>query len=212
LGCVNVHGSLLPAYRGAAPVQRAIMAGEKTVGVTTMYMDETMDTGDIILQQSLELTDDDDYGSALDRLACIGGELLLETLEQIEWGTAPRIPQDDALATYAPPLTREDELIKWEMNSQNIKDQIRGLSPHPGAYTWWREEKIKIFKARVNNDCPAGLPGEVVRVKPREGFVVGTGQGGLMILELQREGKKRISAADFILGSNLREGDRLGRW
>ena len=108
LGCINVHGSLLPAYRGAAPVQRALMAGEKMVGVTTMYMDKTMDTGDIILQRAIDLTGDEDYGETIHRLSGIGADLLLETLEQVEWGINPRIPQDHSRATYAPPLTAED--------------------------------------------------------------------------------------------------------
>jgi len=210
LGCINVHGSLLPAYRGAAPVQRALMAGEKMVGVTTMYMDKTMDTGDIILQRAIDLTGDEDYGETIHRLSGIGADLLLETLEQVEWGINPRIPQDHSRATYAPPLTAEDELIKWEMKSRNIRDQIRGLSPEPGAYTWLNGDKLKIFKAQVVETETAGLPGEVVRLMPDEGFVVKAGQGALLVLEVQRAGRKRISAAEFLRGSRLREGDRLG--
>lgn len=209
LGCINVHGSLLPAYRGAAPIQRALMAGERTVGVTTMYMDKTMDTGDIILQKAVDLDGDEDCGETLPTLAEAGAQLLLETLEQIEWGIAPRIPQDNDQATYAPPLKREDELIKWEMNSQNIKDQIRGLSPNPGAYTWWKDAKLKIFKAQTVEKVAPGLPGEVVKIIPHQGFVVRTGKGGLMVLEVQKPGKKRILASNFLMGSDLREGDRL---
>ncbi len=210
LGCINLHGSLLPAYRGAAPIQRALMAGEKTVGVTTMYMDKTMDTGDIILQRAIDLTGDEDYGETSQRLSEIGADLLLETLEQVEWGINPRIPQDHSQATYAPPLTAEDELIKWEMKSQNIRDQIRGLSPEPGAYTRLNGDKLKIFKAQAVETETAGQPGEVIKVIPNEGFVVKAGQGALLVLEVQRAGKKRISAAEFLRGSRLREGDRLG--
>ncbi|MGE5544650.1 MAG: methionyl-tRNA formyltransferase, partial [Bacillota bacterium] len=210
LGCINVHGSLLPAYRGAAPVQRALMAGEKTVGVTTMYMDKSMDTGDIILQSAIDLEGDEDYGDTIVRLANIGGELLLETLEQVEWGINPRIPQDNSRATYAPPLTAGDELIKWEMRSKNIKDQIRGLSPDPGAYTWFRGEKLKIFKAETVEEEGTGLPGEVIRLIPHQGFVVATGQGGLLVLEVQKAGKKRIPAAEFLRGRKVRDGDGLG--
>jgi methionyl-tRNA formyltransferase len=209
-GCINVHGSILPAYRGAAPVQRAIMAGEKTVGVSTMYMDKSMDTGDVSLQQTIELDGDEDYGETILRLSRVGADLLLETLEQIEWGINPRKPQDNAHATYAPPLTAEDELIKWEMNSQNIKNQIRGLSPDPGAYTRLNGDKLKIFKAQTVENV-SGLPGEVISIVPHQGFVVGTGRGGLLVLEVQKAGKRRISAADFLKGSKLREGDRLGR-
>jgi methionyl-tRNA formyltransferase len=210
LGCVNVHGSLLPGYRGAAPVQRALMAGEKTVGVTTMHMDKSMDTGDIILQKAVSLNGDEDYGDTILTLADVGAQLLLETLEQMEWGIAPRISQDNRQATYASPLTRDDELIKWEMNSQNIRDQIRGLSPNPGAYTWWRDNKLKIFKARIFDEILPGVPGEVVRIMPHQGFVVRTGDGLLMVSEIQKQGKKRILASEFLMGSNLREGDLLG--
>jgi len=210
LGCINLHGSLLPAYRGAAPIQRALMAGETTVGVTTMYMDKTMDTGDIILQRAIDLTGDEDYGEISGRLSEIGADLLLETLEQVEWGINPRVPQDHSQATYAPPLTAEDELIKWEMKSRNIRDQIRGLSPEPGAYTWLNGDKLKIFKAQTVETENAGQPGEIVKVIPNEGFVVSAGQGALLVLEVQKAGKKRISAAEFLRGSRLREGDRLG--
>lgn len=210
LGCINVHGSLLPAYRGAAPVQRALMAGDKTVGVTTMYMDKSMDTGDIILQRAIDLEGDEDYGDTILRLSHIGAELLLETLEQVEWGINPRIHQDNAHATYAPPLTAGDELIKWEMRSQSIRDQIRGLSPEPGAYTWLNHDKLKIFRAQTIDEDAAGLPGEVLRIIPHKGFVVATGQGGLLVLEVQKAGRKRIPADEFLRGNKLREGDRLG--
>ncbi|NMB32815.1 MAG: methionyl-tRNA formyltransferase [Clostridium sp.] len=212
LGCINVHGSLLPPYRGAAPVQRALMAGETTVGVSTMYMDKNMDTGDIILQEKINLDGDEDYGETIATLAEVGAKLLLETLVQIEKGIAPRQPQDDSLATYAPPLTRADELIKWDTNNQNIRNQIRGLSPQPGAYTWWNKEKLKIFKTQIVDEVSPGLPGEVTKIVPDQGFVVRTGKGALMILEVQKQGKRRMLASEFLRGNDLREGDRLGRW
>lgn len=211
LGCINVHGSLLPAYRGAAPVQRALMAGEKKVGVTTMYMDKSMDTGDMILQKAIDLSGDEDYGETILRLSQYGADLLLDTLDQIEWGINPRKAQDEAHATYAPPLTAESELIKWDMSSKSIKNQIRGLSPDPGAYTWYNGDKLKIFKAQTVEMDVSGVPGEVISLIPQQGFVVKTGQGGLLVLEVQKPGKKRISAGDFLKGSTLQEGDRLGR-
>ncbi len=176
-----------------------------------MYMDKSMDTGDIILQQAIMLEGDEDYGETILRLSEIGADLLLETLDQVEWGINPRKPQDNAHATYAPPLTAEEELIKWEMNSQNIKNQIRGLAPDPGAYTWINGDKLKIFKADIVEPEVSGLPGEVISIIPHQGFVVATGQGGLLVLEVQKAGKKRIPAVDFLKGSKLQEGDRLGR-
>lgn len=209
-GCINVHGSLLPAYRGSAPVQRSIMAGEKTVGVTTMYLDKSMDTGDIILQKAITLADDNDSGETMRILADEGADLLLDTLDQIEWGIASRVVQNHEMATYAPPLTREDELIKWDSTATSIMNQIRGLAPAPGAYTRWNDMKLKIFKAQVVATDKAGSPGEVVEAIPGQGFVVQTGQGGLLILEVQREGKNKIGGGDFLKGSNLAPGSILG--
>lgn len=208
-GCVNLHGSLLPYYRGAAPIQRAIMAGETKVGVTTMYMDRNMDTGDIILQKEVELNGDEDYGEVSALLAETGAVLLQETLEQISWGTAPRVPQNHALATYAPPLTKEDEWIQWSLPARDIKNQIRGLSPQPGASTHWRKEVLKIYRAQVV-DLKDANPGEIIEIRPDEGFVVSTGENGLLVQEVQRPGKKRISAAEFIRGSRLQPGEFLG--
>ncbi len=209
-GCVNVHGSLLPAYRGAAPIQRSIMAGDRVVGVTTMYMDRGMDTGDIILSDSLSLTGDEDYGMVASLLADQGAELLLKTLDLIEKDSAPRHPQDETRASYAPPLTGEDELIKWNEDSRAIRAQILGLSPVPGAYTWWQRSKLKIFRAEVVTGIEAGRAGEVVRIIPGRGFIVRTGLGGLLVLEVQKPGKKRIAAGDFLKGSLVALGDILG--
>ncbi|MGE5371871.1 MAG: methionyl-tRNA formyltransferase [Solirubrobacterales bacterium] len=211
LGCINLHGSLLPAYRGAAPVQRAIMAGEPMVGVTTMHMDRTMDTGDIILRRSVQLVGDEDHGQVAEVLSRDGAALMLDTLDQLEWGTAPRIPQDHTQATYAPPLGRDDEMIDWTRPARDLMNQIRGLSPAPGAFTGWRGGKLKLFKTRVieSDGGKSGEPGEIVEVGP-EGFTVSAGSGRLLVLELQREGKKRGSAADFLMGSRLAVGERLG--
>ncbi|MGE5416928.1 MAG: methionyl-tRNA formyltransferase [Acidobacteriota bacterium] len=209
LGCINVHGSLLPKYRGAAPIQRSLMAGEEIVGVTTMYMDKTMDTGDMILQRSITLGGSENYGEVACSLSDIGSDLLLETLEQLEWRTAPRIPQDHDQATYAPPLSREDELIKWEMSAHMIMNQIRGLSPSPGAYSRWRDTKLKVFKGRAVGS-KTGAPGEIVDILPDTGFIVSTGDGGLLVTEVQREGKNKINAGEFLKGSNLKLNEFFG--
>lgn len=209
LGCVNLHGSLLPAYRGAAPIQRSLMEGEETVGVTTILMDENMDTGDILLQKKTKLQGDEDYGETSRRLALEGADLLLETLEQMEWGSIPRVRQSNELATYAPPLTRGDELIKWDLDNGKIRNQIRGLAPTPAAYTRWRKTKLKIYRAGcVPSD--GGVPGEVTAIIPGEGFVVQTGNGGLLVQEIQREGKNRMSAGEFLKGTGLKPGELLG--
>ncbi|MGE5405003.1 MAG: methionyl-tRNA formyltransferase [Candidatus Saccharibacteria bacterium] len=209
LGCINVHGSLLPKYRGAAPIQRSLMAGEEIIGVTTMYMDKTMDTGDMILQRSISLVGNENYGEIAVTLADIGSDLLLETLEQLEWRTAPRIPQNHGEATYAPPLAREDELIRWEMPARTIMNQIRGLSPSPGAYSRWRETKLKIFRAQAVAG-KKGAPGEITDILPGTGFIVGTGDGALLVMEVQREGKNKIDAGEFLKGSNLKLHEFFG--
>lgn len=210
-GSVNLHGSLLPRYRGPAPIQRAIMAGEKTVGVTTIYMDETMDGGDIILQKKVEISDDATFGEVYRELSEVGGDLLLETVEQIEWGTAPRIPQDHSQATYAPFIRPEDEIIDWNRDAREIFNQIRALNPQPGASTKLGGVRLKIFKARVMEEEEPGIcPGQVVKVLPEEGFVVQTGKGRLLVLELQREGKRRLPAAEFIKGYPVKPGVVLG--
>lgn len=209
LGCINLHGSLLPAYRGAAPIQRAIMAGEKVVGVTTMYMDEGMDTGDLILSQAVELRGDEDYQQVAAMLSEIGANLLLETLEQVEWGIAPRIPQDNSKASYAPPLKADDELIVWERDSLAICNQVRALCPQPGSYTWWEGRKLKIFRARPVS-VSGEEPGIVVDIIPGEGFVVAARDGGVLVTEVQREGSKRMAASEFLKGAKLKPGDVLG--
>lgn len=209
LGCINLHGSILPYYRGAAPIQRAIMAGEPVVGVTTMYMDRTMDTGDMILRREMTLSGEEDYGQVSNQLADLGAGLMLETLEQLEWNSAPRVPQNHDLATYAPPLTREDERLTWQRTSRELKNTIRGLSPAPGAFTWLNGVKLKIFKADIDHDAPQGIPGQIAAVMPGQGFLVNTGDSALLITELQREGKNRTMASDFLKGFRLQVGDML---
>ena len=169
-----------------------------------------MDTGDIILQKQAAILPDTTCGELAQKLSDLGAELLLETVDQIQWGIAPRIPQDDELATYAPFIKPEDEIIDWSRTAVQIHNQIRGLNPRPGAYTRADDVKIKVFQSRIiENDVQGSIPGEVTEVN-EEGFTVQTGQGNLLILEVQRAGKKRMSAEQFLKGFDMIPGLRLG--
>ena len=209
MGTINLHGSLLPFYRGAAPIQRAIMAGEKETGVTTFFIKKKVDTGNILLQDSLKIGENEDFGSVHDRLSRLGGDLLLETVGKIESGNIEERMQDDSLATNAPKITASDLNINWSNSAKSINDQVRGLSPFPGASTKLMNKKIKIFKSEVEDEIPDKFsPGEVASAE-NEFFTVSTGKGGLKILELQREGKNRIKCADFLRGMNVSVGEKL---
>lgn len=208
LGCINVHGSLLPHYRGAAPIQRAIMAGERLTGVTTMFMNTGLDSGDIILQTPIEIDNEMDFGQVHDLLAQAGSDLLLDTMAVLASGSSPRRKQDEQRSSYAPRLTREEELIDWSADAVTIKNKIRALSPQPGAYSSLRGQRFKIFSARVLNQDSGFRPGEIIEIG-FDGFAVQTGQGVLEILEVQKEGKKRISSHDFMKGFHLEPGEVL---
>lgn len=208
LGCINVHASLLPRYRGAAPIQRAIMNGEKTSGVTTMFMDEGLDTGDIILQLPVTIEDDYDHGCLETILAEKGAELLIETIDQIEKGTAPRIQQDNELACYASQITSEDERIDWSQSAISIHNRIRALSPDPGASFSLNGYKIKVFRSKIQDSGESGEVASIVAVG-KDSFKVQSGQGVIEILEVQKQGKRRMSARDFLQGNRLKPGTIL---
>ena len=209
MGTINLHGSLLPFYRGAAPIQRAIMAGEKETGVTTFFIKKTVDTGNILLQDSLKIDENEDFGSVHDRLSELGGDLLLETVKGVNSGNIEERKQDDSLATKAPKINASDLNINWNDSAKSIHDQVRGLSPFPGLSTKLMNKKIKIFKSEVEEEIPAKFsPGEVASVE-KDYFTVATGKGGLRILELQREGKNRIKCADFLRGMDVSVGEML---
>ena len=209
MGTLNLHGSLLPLYRGAAPIQRAIMAGEKETGVTTFFIKKTVDTGNILLQDSLKIDENEDFGSVHDRLSELGGDLLLETVRGVNSGNIEERKQDDSLATKAPKIDASDLNINWNDSAKSIHDQVRGLSPFPGLSTKLMNKRIKIFKSEVEEEIPAKFsPGEVASVE-KDYFTVATGKGGLRILELQREGKNRIRSADFLRGLNVSVGEKL---
>ena len=193
-GCINVHGSLLPKYRGAAPIQWAVLNGDKETGVTTMYMDVGMDTGDMILKEKVEIGEDETTGELWDRLSKIGGKLLIETLKQIEEGTAPREKQGEEF-TMAPMLNKEMSKINWgEQTAQNIKNLVRGLNPIMGAYTFLDEKKIKFWKVDIAkqdeiiaDNIEILRNGTVILSNPKEGLFIKTKDGILKVLEIQGE-------------------------
>lgn len=188
LGCVNLHGSILPKYRGAAPIQWSVMNGEPFVGNTTMYMDKGMDTGDIIYTEGRVPPEGETSSERYERLAREGAPLLVKTVEDIAKGTAPRIPQENALATYAPPITKEMGLLDFSRSAGELRLQILGLSDSPGAYTFWQGKRLKVY------NC---LPGE------HKGLVISCGNGEkLTLTDVQPEGKKRMSGEDFLRGSH----------
>ncbi|MBQ2119491.1 MAG: methionyl-tRNA formyltransferase, partial [Peptococcaceae bacterium] len=163
-GCINVHGSLLPKYRGAAPIQRAVLDGCKESGVTIMQMDIGMDTGDMLLQGSLPITDEDNTGTMFEKLAVLGGELLIQTLDGLKQGTIQPVKQNEAEATHAARILKEDEVIDWTKPADVIFCQIRGLAPAPGAYTMWNDQRLKIWKSRVNPKETGKAPGTLVEI------------------------------------------------
>jgi len=196
LACLNLHASLLPCWRGAAPIQAAIAAGDCETGITAMYMDEGLDTGDILLQRSVEILPNDTGGSLHDRLAQIVPEALLESLRLLSAGNAPRIAQDNARATYAPKLKREHGLIDWSESAEAIERKIRAYNPWPGAFMKVDHQNLKVFSASVVD--LNGQAGEVLRSD--EDLIVATGKGALSVAEVQLEGKRRMSAAEFLRG------------
>jgi methionyl-tRNA formyltransferase len=211
LGSINVHGSLLPRWRGAAPIHRAILAGDAETGITTMWMDEGMDTGDMCLMAPTPILPEDTIGTLHDRLASMGARLLLQTLEQVEVGTAPRIPQPAEGVTYAAKLERSDEWIDWTRPAEEIFNQIRGLNPWPGAYTEGPKGSLKVWRASVHEARRGrGTPGSVVEVIKKQGFVVACGDGFLLLQEVQPPGKGRMEAHAYANGGGAAVGVRFG--
>ncbi len=206
-GCINVHASLLPRYRGAAPINKAIIDGESETGVTTMYMDVGLDTGDMLIKRTTPIGALETAGAVHDRLALLGREAMEETLRQLCAGTLVAQKQDDALTNYAPMMKKEDGRIDWQRSAREIHNQVRGLDPWPGAYTTLQDEVLKI--SRTEPEAGDGIPGSVVSAAA-DGVRVACGKGVLRIGELQLPGKKRLAAADFLRGSQLTPGTLLG--
>lgn len=211
-GCINVHASLLPKYRGAAPIQWAILNGDKETGVTTMYMDVGMDTGDMILTQKVQIGENETTGELWNRLSKIGANLLVETLKQIEQGIAPRIPQGNDY-TMAPMLEKEMSKIDWEnKTAEEIKNLVRGLNPIMGAYTYLNGKKIKFWKVEVSenigydeNNIKILKNGTVLISDPKDGIYIKTKKGILHVLEIQGENAKKMPIQDFLRGNKINE-------
>ncbi|MDD4998070.1 MAG: methionyl-tRNA formyltransferase, partial [Syntrophales bacterium] len=198
-GCINVHPSLLPRCRGAAPIQWTLIRGETKTGVTIMQMDEGVDSGDILLQEETPIGPEEDFGALHDRLSLMGAELLIRTVEAIESGKAVCTPQDPALATIAPRLKKEDGRIHWETGCREILNLIRGLSPAPGAYTCLNGKVLKIFSAAVS-ECRHEKPPGTAGPLSEEGLAVAAGDGYVLLREVQLENKNRMSIRDFLRG------------
>ena len=205
-GCINVHASLLPKYRGAAPIQWAVIDGEEKSGVCTMKMDEGLDTGDIIDVDEITLDPKETGGSLFDKLAKLGGELILKTLQNLEFGKATFIKQDDSKSTYAKKMTKELGHIDFTKDAESIERLIRGLNPWPSAFTYLDGKVMKIWDADVVD--AGGVPGTVIS-EDKDSFVIATGSKALKVNELQLEGKKRMKASDFLNGRSI-EGSKLG--
>lgn len=215
LGCINVHGSLLPKYRGGAPIQRSIMNGESVTGVTIMYMAEGLDTGDMISRVEVPITDEDTSGTMFEKLSAAGAALLAETLPAIESGTAQAVPQRDEEATYAPNLTREDERIDWSRSARELFNQVRGLSPLQGAFTHLSGDVFKVWACRPlaqgQASAAAGAAPGTVLGTSADGIAVQTGNGVLLLTEIQPAGKRMMNAGEWLKGARLPEGTMLGQ-
>jgi methionyl-tRNA formyltransferase len=210
LGVVNVHASLLPAYRGPAPINWCIMEGETVTGVTTMRTDAGIDTGDMLLQQSVDILPGESAGALSERLAHAGASVLLRTLEALARGDCPRTSQDPALASYKPMLRKEIGRIDWTRPARRIANLVRGVDPWPGAFTSHGETVYKIWRAEALEGSAGGAPGAVLEADTRSGLIVAAGEGALHVLELQAPGAKRMAAADYLRGRPMAAGIRLG--
>jgi methionyl-tRNA formyltransferase len=209
LGTLNVHASLLPAYRGAAPMQRSLLAGEARSGVTIMLLDAGMDTGPILTQRELPLEEDETFGSLHDKMAQMGADLLLETLKRWSAGRVAPVPQQDPMATYAPPLLKTEGRLRWDTPAHRIVNTIRAFDPLPGAYGFYRGQRLKFFQAALLSWKGEGAAGEIVGCTERGLVVLGGDGQGLVIGQLQLEGQRRLAAAEFLRGHAMPVGSLL---
>lgn len=206
-GCINVHASLLPRYRGAAPINWCIINGEAETGITTMMMDVGLDTGDMLLRKATPIGEDEDAGALHDRLSLLGAETMRQTLDLLLAGRLVREKQDDALSCYAPMLKKEMGLIDWNLEPERIRNLMRGLTPWPGAYTFLDGKTLKVCRARVGK--ASGPPGTVLKAD-KAGIEIACNGGSLIVEELQLEGRKRLAAAEFLAGCRMDPGTLLG--
>jgi methionyl-tRNA formyltransferase len=206
-GCINIHASLLPKYRGASPISAAIIEGEERTGITTMMMDRGMDTGDMLVQLSLEIDEQETTGMLSERLSLLGARAILETLQALKEGKLDRTPQQDSAASYAPVLRKEDGEIDWRKDPIQIMNHVRGMDPWPGAFTYFQDRLLKIWRVTPSNE--RGRSGAVLQAEGR--LIVGAGGGSVAIDELQLPGKTRVSVTDFLRGNQaIRKGTTFG--
>lgn len=210
-GCLNIHASLLPRWRGAAPIQRAIQAGDAATGVCIMAMEAGLDTGPVLARRETPIGETDTAASLHDRLATLGGDLLLETLDALADGVSPQArPQAQEGVTYAHKLAKGDALVDWTRPAAEVDRQIRAFNPVPGAFTGWGDGVLKLWNSRlVAADGQTGEPGTLLAVSAQEGVLVACGQGQVLVTEFQKAGGKRLGSVDFLAGTPLRPGDRF---
>jgi len=207
-GCINVHASLLPRYRGAAPINWCIIEGETETGVTTMQMDVGLDTGDMLLKKRVSIGPDETAGELHDRLMVLGAEAMVETLDLLKRGELSPEKQDDSLSTYAPMLKKETGLVDWTMPAERVRNLVRGVDPWPGAYTWFEGRMLKLFSPRLGTG--SGAPGTILAATPA-GIEIACGDGSVIFREVQTEGKRRMDAASFCAGHRIPPGSRVFR-
>lgn len=208
-GCINIHGSLLPKYRGAAPIQWSIINGEEKTGVTIMYMEKELDTGDMILKREIPINKEDTYGSVHDKMSLVGAEAVIEAIEMIEKGNVNAQKQDDTLSSYAVMISKDIGHIDWNKNSNEIINLIRGLNPAPIAYTFYEDEVLKIWEAE-QICCELEMKnGEIIDVMPKKGILVKTNDSAILIKEIQQKGGKKMSCPDYLRGHNIKKGTIL---
>lgn len=201
IGCINVHGSLLPKYRGAAPIQWAVIDGEKKTGVTTMFTDVGLDTGDILLKRDLEIGENETAGELFDRIAVLGAKTLIETIELLQKGELKRIPQDHEQATKCKMISKADARIDWTKSAQEIHNLVRGMNPWPVAFCELNGETVKIYKTRLAEG--KGASGQILSADPKEGLIVAAGEGAIEIIELQESCCKRMEAKAYLCGNPI---------
>ena len=208
-GCINVHGSLLPEYRGAAPMQRAIIDGCATTGITTMYMAAGLDTGDMLLREECPIADEDNFETIHDKLGALGADMIVRTLDGLADGTLTRVPQNEAEATYAAKILKDDCAVSFDNDARTVHNLIRGLSPIPLSFTHTPDGKLlKLVRAKINDEStPHDCPGKVISLE--DGITVACRRGSLTVLQVLPEGKGRMPAADFIRGRKIALGDIL---
>ncbi|MBP3361468.1 MAG: methionyl-tRNA formyltransferase [Clostridia bacterium] len=209
LGCVNVHGSLLPKYRGAAPIQWSVINGDEYAGITTMLMNEGMDTGDMLLRERVKVGAEETSAELFDRLAPLGGALLCKTLDALEAGNVSPEPQNEDEATYAPMIKKEDGKINWNDSPEKICRLIRGMNSWPMAYAYFNGQPVKIISAAVSEDNPGALPGTVAGLVKKRGLLVSCGGGGVFLREVQFAGSKRMGIEDYLRGHSIAAGEKF---